>query len=263
MARFAFSRIGRRARALDEPFPPGWRLLLRDRLAHWSMLTDDERERLEDLIKVFIIDKKWQAANGFELTDEIRVLISAMACLLILELDYDYYDPVRWIEVHPTTVVRIGLRGTGVSGVVTESPMPILGEASLDGPVVIAWDAATADARHPEHGHNVVYHEFAHKLDMGDRLVDGTPRFTDGTERQRWIDVCTVEFEAVRNGESGELLDPYAGVNPAEFFAVVTEVFFDRPTRMQTEKPDLYGVLQAFYRQDTAARERAAGWRSA
>jgi Mlc titration factor MtfA (ptsG expression regulator) len=244
--RFALTRAGRRARALDEPFPEGWRRLLRDRLAHWSMLTGDERNRLEDYIKVFIVDKKWQAANGFELTDEIKVLISTMACLLI-------------IEVHPTTVVRTGLRATGVSGVVTDSPFPILGEASFEGPVVIAWDAANANARHPEHGHNVVYHEFAHKLDMSDRLVDGTPRFAAEASRQRWIAVCTAEFEAVRHGESGDLLDPYAGVNPAEFFAVVTEVFFDRPSRMQTEKPDLYGVLQAFYRQDTAARERAAG----
>ena len=254
MARFAFTRLGRRARALGEPFPDEWRRLLRDQLAHWNLLTNDERTRLEDLIKVFLVDKKWQAAGGFALTDEIRVLISAMACLLILELDYDYYDPVRWIEVHPTTVVRHGTRGTGVNGVVTDSPFPILGEASLDGPVVIAWDAATAGARNPEHGHNVVYHEFAHKLDMGDRLVDGTPRFADEATRQRWIEVCTAEFEAVRAGESGDLLDPYSGVNPAEFFAVATEVFFDLPGRMQAEKPELYAVLHGFYRQDPAAR---------
>jgi hypothetical protein len=208
------------------------------------------------------VDKKWQAARGFDLTDEVRVLVSAMACLLILELDYDYYDPVTWIEVHPTTVVRTGLRGTGVSGVVTDSPMPILGEASFEGPVVIAWDAAQAGARHPERGPNVVYHEFAHKLDMSDRLVDGTPRFADADQRQRWIEVCTAELELVRAGEAGDLLDPYAGVNPAEFFAVVTEVFFDLPGRLQAERPELYAVLQGFYRQDPAQRERAAGWRS-
>lgn len=226
-------------------------------MAHWSLLDDDERARLEDLIKVFLVDKKWQAARGFELTDEIRLMISAMACLLILELEYDYYDPVRWIEVHPTTVVRTGLRGIGVSGVVSDSPLPILGEAAFDGPVVIAWDEASANARHPERGHNVVYHEFAHKLDMGDRLVDGTPRFEDAEARARWIEVCTVEFEALRDHAAGGLLDRYGGVNPAEFFAVVTEVFFDRPVLMQAEKPALYGVLQGFYRQDPAARERA------
>jgi len=259
VARFAFTRVGRRQRALDEPFPEGWRMLLRDRLAHWSLLSSDERERLEDYIKVFLVDKKWQAANGIDLTDEIRVLISAMACLLILELDYDYYEPVRWIEVHPTTVTRTGTRGVGVAGVVTDAPMPILGEASFEGPVVIAWDTAAVNARHPERGHNVVYHEFAHKLDMSDRLVDGTPRFEDEDARQRWIEVCTAEFEALREGRSGDLLDPYAGVNPAEFFAVATEVFFDRAVALSEEKPELYAVLQAFYRQDPATRERAAG----
>jgi Mlc titration factor MtfA (ptsG expression regulator) len=211
---------------------------------------------MEDLIRIFLVDKRWQAANGFELTDAIRVLISAMACLLILGLDYEDYGAVNWIEVHPTTVVRRSVRGTGVSGVVTDSPYPILGEAAFDGPVVIAWDEAAMNARHPERGHNVVYHEFAHKLDMDDGLVDGTPRQPDAAARQRWIEVCTAEFEAVRDGTSGELLRDYSGVNPGEFFAVATEVFFDRPVELQEHKPELYDVLAAYYRQDPAARER-------
>jgi Mlc titration factor MtfA (ptsG expression regulator) len=256
---FSLTRYGRRRKALLQPFPDAWRTLLASSLVHWGLLDDDERTRLEDLVRVFLVDKKWQAARDFDLTEDIRVLISAMACLLILGLDDGYYDTVRWIEVHPTTVVRTGLRGTGVPGVVSDSPLPILGEASFDGPVIIAWDAAVANARHPERGHNVVYHEFAHKLDMGDRLVDGTPRFEDADTRQRWIEVCTVEFESLRRGEAGPLLDPYGAVNPAEFFAVVTEIFFDRPLDLQHAKPDLYGVLQSFYRQDPAARERARG----
>jgi len=252
---FAITRLGRRRRALDRPFPDAWRALLGRRLVHYSRLTRDERERLEDLIKVFVVDKKWQAARGFDLTEEVKVLISAMACLLILELDYDAYDTVTWIEVHPTTVVRTGLRATDVPGVVADGPMPLLGEAAFEGPVTIAWDAALVDARHPERGHNVVYHEFAHKLDMGDRLVDGTPRFDDEADRDRWITVCTTEFESLRDGTGGELLDPYGAVNPAEFFAVVTEVFFDLPAELRAEKPELYAVLQSFYRQDPAARE--------
>jgi Mlc titration factor MtfA (ptsG expression regulator) len=253
----AFTRTGRIRKALARPFPDAWRDLLAASLVHWAMLDDDERARMEELIRVFLVAKKWQAARNFELTEEIRVLISAMACLLVLGLDETYYDTVRWIEVHPTTVVRTGERGTDVVGVVADGPLPILGEASFEGPVVIAWDSAAADARHPERGHNVVYHEFAHKLDMGDRLVDGTPRFADPDTRQRWIEVCTAEFEQVRRGAGGPLLDPYAATNPAEFFAVVTEVFFDRPVDLQELKPDLYDVLQSFYRQDTAARERA------
>jgi Mlc titration factor MtfA (ptsG expression regulator) len=241
---FSWTRTGRVRRALARPFPDPWRRLLESSLVHWGMLDVDERTRMEELIRVFLAAKRWQAARDFELTEDIRVLISAMACLLILGLDESYYDTVNWIEVHPTTVVRTGLRGTGVAGVVSDSPLPILGEASFDGPVVIAWDTASVDARHPERGHNVVYHEFAHKLDMGDRLVDGTPRFVDPDSRQRWIEVCTIEYDQIGRGEGGPLLDPYAAVNPAEFFAVVTEVFFDRPGDLELQKPDLYGVLR-------------------
>lgn len=250
------TRFGRRRHALDQPFPDAWRDLLRSSLVHWSLLDDGERAELEDLIRIFLVDKRWQAANGLTLTDEIRVQISAMACLLVLGLDLDHYGAVTWIEVHPTTVVRTGVRGVGVSGVVTDSAFPILGEASFDGPVVIAWDEAAANARHPERGHNVVYHEFAHKLDMDDGVVDGTPRLPDSATRARWIEVCTAEFEALRAGTSGPLLSDYGGVNPGEFFAVATEVFFDRPGALLAHKPDLYEVLQGFYRQDPAARER-------
>jgi len=255
---FGFGRGRRRRQALDGPFPEAWTRLLEQNLVHWALLDDDERSRLQDLTRLFLVDKKWQSARQFDLTDEIRVLISAMACLLILELDYDYYEPVNWIEVHPTTVTRTGTRGVGVAGVVTDAPMPILGEASFDGPVIIAWDAASTGARHPERGHNVVYHEFAHKLDMDDRLIDGTPRLVDEAARQRWIEVCTADYEALRRGEGGPLLDPYGGVNPGEFFAVATELFFDRPGPMRRSKPDLYDVLRGFYLQDPAERERAA-----
>jgi len=262
---FGWTRHAKRARALEEPFADQWRDLLTERLAHWRMLDDDERATLEDLIRLFLVDKRWLGISDFELTDDIRVLIAAMACLLVLGLDEDQqgYDTVNWIQVHATSFETKGVRSVGVGGVVSDAPLGLLGEAQFDGPVTIAWDTAAMNARHPERGHNVVYHEFAHKLDMGDRLVDGTPRFEDEAVRQRWIEVCTAEFEALRDGRGGDLLDPYAGVNPAEFFAVATEVFFDQPVAMADAKPELYGVLQAFYRQDPAARERSAGWRSA
>lgn len=213
---------------------------------------------MEDLIRLLLVDKRWEAARGFELTEEIKLLISAEAALLILSLEYDYYRPVSSIIVHPTTAVIRGPKSSGIRGVVTDAPMPVLGEAIQNGPVLIAWDAARREARHPERGHNVVYHEFAHKLDMAGGGIDGTPPLPDRTLRRRWVEVCTREYEAVRQGRSGHLLDPYAGINPGEFFAVATEVFFDRPMDMEHSKPDLYGVLRGFYRQDPAARERRA-----
>jgi MtfA peptidase len=258
----ALTRRARRRRALETPFPDAWRELLGADLVHWSLLDDDERARMEDLIRVFVVDKKWEATNGFELTDEVRVLISAMACFLILGLDYSLYDGVSWIEVQPTTRVSSAPRLVGVSsapgvpGVVSDAPVGLIGETSFRGPVFIAWDAARDGARHPERGHNVVYHEFAHKLDMVDGTVDGTPVLASPEDRTRWIEVCTAVYDDLQAGRAGVLLDPYAGVNPGEFFAVATEVFFDAPAALEHDHPDLYDVLRAFYRQDPAARAR-------
>jgi Mlc titration factor MtfA (ptsG expression regulator) len=253
----AFTRRGRRHKALAQPFPEAWRELLVANVAHWRVLDGQERERLEDLIRLLLVDKLWEASNGFELTDEIRVVISAMASLLILGLDYDYYHRVTSIIVCPTTVVVEGDRHVG-GGLYSDEPQPIIGQARFDGPVLIAWDQAHAQARDPDRGHNVVYHEFAHKLDMLGGSVDGTPPLASHAEYDRWVAVCNAEYTSLRNGTSGSLLDPYGAVNTGEFFAVATEVFFDRPTQLEQEKPELYAVLRDFYRQDPAFRERRA-----
>ena len=139
-----------------------------------------------------------------------------------------------------------------VGGVVDGSPAPVDGEAHYsDGPVMVNWTAARREAANPRLGRDVVLHEFAHKLDMLDGTVDGTPPIADGDARQRWIDVCTAEYEAVRRGEPG-LLAPTPATNPGEFFAVATEAFFTRPLHMEEDKPELYGVLAAFYHQHPA-----------
>ncbi len=240
----------------DRSLPESWRDLTAATVAHWAVLDDGERDRLGDLMAQ-VVERRWEAANGFALTDEIRVVIAAQAALLVLGLDIDCYRDVTAIIVHPTTVTLRGERAGPARGVVTDEPLPIVGQAqSRRGPVVIAWDAARAGARHPERGYNVVLHEFAHKLDMLDGTVDGTPPLPDRAARQRWIDVCTAEYDLLRAGEGGTVLRAYAGVNPGEFFAVATEVFFDRPVQLLAEKSALYEVLSAFYRQDPAARAR-------
>jgi Mlc titration factor MtfA (ptsG expression regulator) len=136
-----------------------------------------------------------------------------------------------------------------------DAPLSVIGQAhARRGPVIVAWDAARAGARHPERGHDVVLHEFAHKLDMLDDLIDGTPPLPDRAARERWIAVCTTELRLLRMGMGGHLLSSYAATNPAEFFAVATEVFFGRPLDLREHKPALYGVFADFYRQDPAAR---------
>jgi hypothetical protein len=252
------TRRGRRRRALARPFPQVWRDLLTQSVTHWSRLDEGERHRLEELVRLLLADKLWEASRGFRLTDEMRVVISAMACLLILGLDYDYYHRVTSIIVSPTTVVLEGDRHIG-GGIYSDEPQAIIGEARADGPVLIAWDAARTQALHPEGGRNVVYHEFAHKLDMLDGTIDGTPPLESHAQYRRWVAVCNAEYEALQRGGGGGLLDPYGAVNTGEFFAVVTEAFFDRPLELEEEKPELYAVLRDFYRQDPASRERRYG----
>jgi Mlc titration factor MtfA (ptsG expression regulator) len=144
---------------------------------------------------------------------------------------------------------------------VVEDVLPTLGEAHQRGPIVLAWDAVKKAGRHPERGHNLVVHEFAHKLDLLDGAVDGVPPLGSAEEYQRWSDVCRAEYRALElraeQGRPGPL-DTYGLVSPGEFFAVATEAFFDQPLALQRQHPALYEVLQNFYRQDTARRERQA-----
>ncbi len=245
-------RLRRQLEVLE--FADEWRSMLRSRWAMWTRLADDERTRLEHLTMDFVVTKRWEAANGFEVTEAMRVLIAAQACLLVLELDGDPYRGVGTILVHPTTVVLKGQRSTGTGGLVSSDPYPILGQAQFGGPTVLAWDTVSYEARHPARGMNVVYHEFAHKLDMIDGVLDGTPPLVEPAARARWVEVCTREFRALQRGTATGILRDYGGENPGEFFAVATEGFFSRPVEMCAVHPDLYAVLSGFYRQDPAAR---------
>jgi Mlc titration factor MtfA (ptsG expression regulator) len=171
---------------------------------------------------------------------------------------------VESILVYPSTVVtpehNPGVFERIASPVDTSAP--ILGQAFAQGPVILVWDAVLHGARHPEQGHNVVYHEFAHKLDMLDGVADGTPAFADREQLAEWVAVCSREFLRLRRlAEKGHktFLDAYGAKNEAEFFAVATEEFFDRPLALQQHAPDLYRVLNAYYCQDPAGRVNRAG----
>ncbi len=123
--------------------------------------------------------------------------------------------------------------------------------------MIIAWDQALAAARDPARNHNVVLHEFAHKLDALDGLMDGTPPL-DRSVRARWIAVCQALMDDMRAGNAHPPLRLYAVTNPSEFFAVATESFFDRPRDLIAAEPELYGVLSSYYRQDPATRAARA-----
>lgn len=253
--RFETRHHRERRERLEAGFRPEWRDLLASRMRVWEQLDDDEQRRLEQLTLQLLVDLHWEAANGFALTDDIEVTIAADAAVLLLGLPDDSFRRVHTVLVHPTTVVLSG-EHSQVAGIVSDSPMPILGQADLHGPVLIVWDAVLQEARHPGSGHNVVFHEFAHRLDMLTGDADGMPPMADPELAERWISVCTDVYERVAAGRGGTTLRSYAGVNPAEFFAVATESFFDAPRPLRDEHPELYEVLSAYYGQDPATRWR-------
>ena len=256
---FHWLRDHNRAETRKKPFPGEWEAFLRTNLVHYGVLDDIERAELQATMQVFLEEKTWEGCGGLELSDEIRVTIAAQACLLQLGLPHYYYRNVESILVYPSTVVP-PQRQPGVFERVDaplEVSAPLLGQAFAQGPVILVWDAVLRGARHPEQGHNVVYHEFAHKLDMLDGAADGTPPLADRDQLDEWVAVCSHEFLRLRKlAENGHktFLDSYGAENEAEFFAVATEEFFDRPLALQKHAPDLYHVLSAYYHQDPAAR---------
>jgi Mlc titration factor MtfA (ptsG expression regulator) len=252
------SRVSNWLRQLFAPTPvefdEAWRPVLVAGFQHWSLLTAVELERMELLVARFMATTDWEAANRFELTEHIKVLIAAQASMLLLGLDLDGYDDVSSVIVHPSNVRLPGTHTTG-GGVFSSQPRMISGLAQAGGPVVLSWAAARRGAKFPDHGHNVVYHEFAHRLDMLDGATDGTPPLSDDAAVERWREVCTAAYDTVR-AQGSPVLRPYAGTNPAEFFAVATEVFFNQPCELCDHEPALYAELMSFYGQDPSQRIR-------
>ena len=252
-----FERVQGLFRSEDEypEFLDEWDELLHDQMMHWCQLTDDEQERLESLTLHYMNEWKWEAQHGFTLTTEMIVLIAASASILVLELDFDAYSSMRTVVVGATTLI-VDQERAGPGGTVSDAPIAALGHTSPRGPVFLAWDAVQSGAGRGGEGFNVTYHEFAHRLDFSDGIVDGTPILASEADYPKWIETSTKLYEAVRNGMGPRLLRDYAGTNPAEFFAVATEVFFDKGSSMERELLDLYAVMLAFYGQDTAERDR-------
>lgn len=252
---FESHRHRERRELLAAGFRPEWRDLLARRMHTWVLLDAQERGRLEALTIKLLVELHWEPANGFALSEDVEVTIAAGAAYLLLGLPDDSFAKVHTVLVHPTTVVLTG-EHSQVPGIVSDSPMAIVGQADIHGPVLIVWDEVLGEARHPGSGHNVVAHEFAHRLDMLDGDADGTPPMSDAELANRWVRVCTDVYEQVAEGRAGHVLRPYAGINPAEFFAVATEAFVDAPVDLRAEQPELYRVFCDYYGQDPAARWR-------
>jgi Mlc titration factor MtfA (ptsG expression regulator)/Zn-finger nucleic acid-binding protein len=244
-----------RRRLLAAPFPPDWLDHLDKNVAAYAMLTETEQARLRDDLRIFVAEKTWAGCGGLTMRDEIKVTIAAQACLLLLGIEHDYFSRVRTILVYPAGY-RPAEGEIGPGGIVHED-VGRLGEAWYRGPVVLSWESVQSGGQNARDGRNVVLHEFAHQLDFLDGWIDGTPPLTSPAQYHKWHDVMTAEYERLVK-ESGRnkvtLLDVYGATNPAEFFAVATECFFEKPLYMERQHPRLYEVLREYFRQDTAAR---------
>jgi len=237
-----------RRRGLPEDGPE----IVERHLAVWRLLDDDERRRLLVITDRLLAGKRWEAAQGFTLDDTVRVVIAAQAALLVLNLELEQYRLVSGIIVHPSTLTFTGVSPGLVQGTISNEPLRVLGLAQGGrGPVAVAWDEALAGAHGTVPGHNVVLHEFAHKLDMLDGNIDGTPLLPREV-RDDWVRICTDVYADLVAGRPRPPMRWYGATNPGEFFAVATEVFFEQSSELRDAEPDLYGVLARFYRQDPA-----------
>lgn len=235
--------------------PPTGAQIIARHLAVWPLLDDTEQQRLLQIADELLARKRWEAARGFDLDDTVRVVIAAQAALLVLGLGTDQYRQVSGIIVHRSTLVTTGVRPGPSLGTVSADPQAVLGLAQdRRGPVVLAWDQALAGAHRDEPGHNLVLHEFAHKLDMLDGSIDGTP-LVPRALRAEWVRVCTAVYDDLVAGRPRPPMRWYGATNPGEFFAVATEVFFEQSGELAAYEPELYDVLARFYRQDPATRQ--------
>jgi MtfA peptidase len=231
-----------------------WHSVL-ERYPFTRALSAEEGARLRDWVVLFLHEKSVVGARGLAVRDEMRLCIAAQACMLILNLDLDYYR--GWVEVivYPGEFVA-EYEHMDEHGIVHQVAEPMAGESWLAGPVILSWEDVQ-EMRGGRTGYNVVLHEFAHKLDMLNGEANGFPPLHSGMDRAGWSAAFNAAYENFcgrvdRNEPTG--IDPYAAEHPAEFFAVLSETFFESPGAVRAEYGEVYRQLAAFYRQDPAAR---------
>ena len=253
---FGIFRRWLRRSVREGPFPEAWRAIVDKNVAMVETLTPDERGELEKLMLVFLDEKRFEGAGDMAVSDEMKVTIASQACFLLLHRDTDIYPKLDSILVYPTAYKATKLESMG-SGIVVENEQARLGESWHQGLVVLAWDAVRSGTVNATDGRNVVLHEFAHQLDQEDGVADGAPDLDGRERRESWAQVLGADYADLRDhvhvGRSSDI-DEYGATNPAEFFAVVTEMFFERGPQLKNNRPDLYAQFAGFYQQDPASR---------
>jgi MtfA peptidase len=246
----------RRRRWRSQPILSQWIEIIERNVPYYQNLTLDERNELHGHIQIFLHEKDFEGCEGLEITDEIRVTIAAQACILLLYRVTDYFPLMSSILVYPHSYfAHTSQRQPG--GLVQEGIQARLGESWKRGPIVLSWDNVLRGAADPSDGHNVVFHEFAHQLDSESGAMDGAPSLPKATMYTAWARVLSNEYKSLLNDieqNQRHLIDAYGATSPAEFFAVVTEAFFEKPLQLKSRHPELYEQMHSFYQQDSASR---------
>jgi len=242
-------------RVLRREIDPAWRAILARNIPIYGRMSADLQHQLHKLVQQFLYQKKFVGCADLEITDEIRVTIAGLACLLLLNRPTKVYPALHAVLVYPTAFL-VPRKQVDAAGVITEERQDLLGESWGDGRVVLSWDHVQRGAGDWTDGQNVVLHEFAHQLDSESGSNNGAPYLGSQDNYRNWSDVLSRDFANLRaDAVYGQpsVMDHYGATNPAEFFAVATETFYEKPWQMAERHPALFAELFKYYRVDPRA----------
>ena len=233
-------------------FPRHWLSIVESNLAIYNVLSDFQQKQLQGYIQVFLKEKQFIGCSGLQITEEIKVTIAAIACLLLFGDRHTYFPNLRSILVYPNAYI-VNEIVMSDRYVVEERRVARLGESWTKDQLILSWEQVKQDMHNWQDGHNVVLHEFAHQLDQEDGKAEGVPILPRALDYALWAKVMTAEYlqlcDRVEHGKK-TVLDNYGATNPAEFFAVATETFFEKPNQLQQKHRSLYDLLQRYYQLD-------------
>jgi Mlc titration factor MtfA (ptsG expression regulator) len=236
----------------SQPFIKPWRKIIQQRMPYFGQMPTDLQIQLKQHIQVFLAEKTFVGCNGVKITDEIRITIAAQACLLLLNRKTNFYPKLQTILVYPRAFIK-EQQNMEAGGLNYSQKVALAGESWDFGKVVLSWQDTLEGAKIPDDGNNVVIHEFAHQLDQENGRANGAPILDKGQSYKCWSDVFSAQFEQLKRQEktgSPSLFDYYGATNPAEFFAVTSEVFFEQANQFHTKHPMLYQQLKNYYQVD-------------
>jgi Mlc titration factor MtfA (ptsG expression regulator) len=245
-------RTIRRKRLRARSIPPEWKRILETNLPLYPNLPEALKAKLHGHVQVFLAEKQFEGCGGLDLTDEMRVTIAGFACMLIINARPTYYPRLLSILVYPSAFITRDVEDE--DGMVMEEEV-MLGESWDTGAVILAWDEVLHAMHTPDDGMNIVYHEFAHQLDREDGFFDGRPELSRRSQYLTWTRVLDREFRRHQHKVSRGMrtvMDEYGASDPAEFFAVAAETFFEKPGQLKAKHPSLYTELKEYFRLDPA-----------